>query len=507
MPQLLETLQRGAADGSVTIEQAVAALALRLESLGSAPAHMLDHVRLISEVGRIYPTGDSEDELCELMLNAATMLETWGQYGAARDALQVIESRRCTRAVRRGCYLAIRIAFGESGRIDPRFEDADAGFWSRAAGRFTRAYFMWVGGAGAAVDRNREALLAVESPGVALALPLVVGASSAAVGNMKGARSALKVFQDRLSASTARLDPALISFFHALRGRIHMTDDAALAEADFRAADAIVDGVPHSLPWAYVKLLRAEALLRVDLEGADQIIAMLDASPADTSFVVRRLLRNLTVRRAMASGQHDAFRLAIQQHAEAQELLHGLDANAEEVEVVSHYWRDRWDMATGAESLASQRHSSALLDRFLVVSIVNRFPNATQVLRKVEAAYHIARAMGWTDADLRHLRSFVLFEALPPDEQAVIASPSLVASRHRGFELDAVVAAAALVADGLDRGREALIASLRSRLLVAKPGERAPLNAAIGLVVKQDIRRVVDSQVRELAECSTLPLA
>lgn len=505
--QLLETLQRGAADGSVTIDQAVAALALRLESLGGTPSRMLDHVRLISEVGRFYQAQDYEDDLCELMLRAVTILETWGQYAAAREALQVIESRGCLSAVHRGRYLAIRIAFGETGRIDQSFEDGDPGLWSTAAGRYTRAYFMWVASAGAAVDRNREALLAVESPGVALALPLVVGASCASVGNLEGGRAALNVFQERQGASTAPADPALTSFFHALRARIHMSDDTAFAEADLRVADAIVETVPHSLPWAYVKTLRAEALLRVDLEGADRIIGMLDASPVNGNFIARRLLRGLTVRRAIASGQHDAFRLAIQQHAEAQELLHALASSAEEVDAVSHYWRHRWDMASGAESLASHRHSSALLDRFLVMSILNRFQNATQVLRKVGAAHSIGRAMGWSDADLRHLRSIVLFEALPAEEQAVIAPPSVVASRHRAHEVEAVVAAAAIVADGLDESRESLLRSLRARLLAAKPSERLSLNAAIGLVVKQDIRRLVEHQVSELAECSTLPLA
>ena len=507
MPKLLETLQRGAADGSVTIDQAVAALALRLESLASAPSLMLDHVRLISEVGRIFPSGDSEDEFGGLMLNAASRLETWGQYAAARETLQVIESRRCASAVRSGRYIAVRMAFGETGSIDSSFAEADTGFWSTGAGRFTRAFLMWASGAGAAVDCNREALLAVESPGVALALPLIVGACSAAVGNMKAARAALDVFQERLSPAPVQVDPALTSFFHALRARIQVAEDAALAEADFHVADTLVDGVPHSLPWAYVKLLRAEALLSVDLERADQTIAMLDASPVNANFITRRMLRNLTARRAMASGQHDSFRLAIQQHAEVQELLHGLAASAEEVDVVANYWRIRWDMAAGAESVASQRHSSALLDRFLVVSILNRFGNATQVLRKVGAAHHIGRAMGWTDAELRQLRSFVLFEALPADEQAVIAAPSLVAAGHRRFELEAVVAAAVLVADGLELPRESLLATLRSRLLAAKAPERASLNAAIGLIIKQDIRRVVDSQVRELAECSTLPIA
>jgi hypothetical protein len=506
MTQLLETLQRGAADGSVTIDQAVAALTLRLESLGETPSRMLDHVRLIAEVARIYPAQEYEDDLCELLLRAVTALETWGQYAAAREALQVIESRGCVSAVRRGRYPTIRIAFGETGRVDAGFEEADPGFWKTGAGRYTRAYLMWIGGAGAAVDHNREALLAVESPGVALALPLIVGVSCASVGNLIGGRAALAVFQERLGTAAARPDPATIAFFHALRARIHMSDDAAFADADLRAADAIVESVPDSLPWAYVKTLRADALLRLDLESSDRIISMLDASPVNANFIGRRLLQGLTVRRAIASGQHDAFRLAIQQHAEAQELLHALASNAEEVDAVSHFWRHRWDMASGAESLASHRHSSALLDRFLVMSILNRFQNATQVLRKVGAAHSIGRAMGWSDADLRHLRSIVLFEALPAEEQAVIAPPSSGASRHRAHELAAVVVAAALVADGIEESRETLLRSLRSRLTAANPVERVSLNAAIGLVVKQDIRRLIEHQVRELSECSTLPL-
>jgi hypothetical protein len=500
---LLEALQRGAADGSVSVEQAIAALRLRLESLRSDPGRMLEHVRLVSEIGRIYPPGSARDEFCDFILEAATTLEAWGEYGAVHDSLQIIESRACRGAMQRARYVALRIGFAETGRVQGDFADADPGFWKASTGQFTRAYLMWVGGAAAAVHKRRDALLAIKSPRIAVSMPLVVAACAANVGDMRAASATLKVFEERLAHGTLGGDPALLAFFHALRGRVGMSfAENALAETDFRAAEAIVSQVPHSLPWAHVRLFRAEALLKDDLEAADRLIDSVEASNVRSNQIVRRLLKNLMVRRAVAAGQNDAFRLAIQQNSEIQDLLHFLAPSAEEVNAVSDFWRSRWDMATGAASLASQRQSSALLDHFLVASIISRFANANKLLRKVAAAHHIGRALGWTDTDLRYLRSLVLFDALPPEERAVIASPTVAGTAlgHRGGELKAVVAAATLLADGIEEDRARLLTRLRAQLGSTAASERAPLTATIGMVLKQDIRRVIETQVKEMSE-------
>jgi hypothetical protein len=217
---------------------------------------------------------------------------------------------------------------------------------------------------------------------------------------------------------------------------------------------------------------------------------------------MRRLLRAFDVARAMMSGQPDALQLAIQQQAETQELLHGLAASADEVAAVLRYWQEVCDIASGAESLAIQRHSSALLDRFLVISVMNRSPRALHVLRKVGAAHCIGRGLGWTDSDLRYVRSYIMFQALPEEERAVIALPPFPPSRRE--QLDAVMATAALVAEKIEQSREALLSSLRSAGTVASPAMRTVFNSAIALASMQDMRRLVDFHVNEFTKCSPL---
>ena len=53
-------------------------------------------------------------------------------------------------------------------------------------------------------------------------------------------------------------------------------------------------------------------------------------------------------------------------------------------------------------------------------------------------------------------------------------------------------------------GREALLAALRTAAGTAESAAKPALNAAISLVSMQDIRRVVDFHVSELAKCGPL---
>jgi hypothetical protein len=506
--QLIHTLQRCAAEGSISRSQAVTALRLRLEMLANAPLKMLQHVLLGIEVLRIFPLGAEDDEqefdVCEFFFAASETLEAWGQYGGAREAVHALESRACPGTAARARFISERIFFGETGAVGQGVA-TDATAWTSPAGRYTRAYFMWASGAAAAVHCNRQALLAVEDPQVELCLPLIVAACCANVGNGGAALAALEMFDDRRSQRTATTDPALVALFHALRGRVQLEDDPALAEADFRAAQSLVAAVPDSLPWAYYLLLHAEALLGSDLETSDRLIALLEASPVKRNFVVRGLLSGINVARALASGQHDALQLAVQRHAETHEVLHSLAASPEEFASVLRYWQERWVVAVGAEALANQRHSSALLDRFLIVSAGGLSRNSTRILRNVGAAHCIARALGWSDAELRYLRSFILFGALSLEDKSFISLPPFPVLRHD--QLEGVVAAAEFVAQKLDGNRASLVASLRLAAEGAPAKYRPALNAVAALVAMQDFRRIVEFEVQELGKCNLLQSA
>ena len=73
--------------------------------------------------------------------------------------------------------------------------------------------------------------------------------------------------------------------------------------------------------------------------------------------------------------------------------------------------------------------------------------------------------MGWTDSDLRYLRANIMFDALPPREQAVIGLPPCPSPRC--LEMEAVIAAAQLVAEKTDQSRDSLPSLLR-RLLIRR---------------------------------------